>query len=234
MRIMMIVGRRYGLSFPESQFSTKEVNEIAQRRGLSTQKSTSAFSSSRGEKGALIAFGFSRYGVMKSITVLAASGLLWPIYGRASESLECQVRVLTPVTDDLGNHWEKGKVLPVDIERDDKNVQTYCASGGSCIPRLLSGKIAVSLLNCKVGPVLQGGDRRLIPTPARIGGTTTNAMLSHQATVKRLSELGLSNASAGSLADDYVNRPRSKNGRLVAQALAGSSSALATLKRNLP
>ena len=82
---------------------------------------------------------------------------------RAASPQECQVRVLAPITDDLGNTWKTGSVLPVDIGREGPNGGAFCAHGGSCLPRLSGSKPVLTLLNCKVGTALGGGDFRLVP-----------------------------------------------------------------------
>ena len=75
---------------------------------------------------------------------------------------ECRGQILQPLQDDLGNHWQSGKILPVTIERDNATGGAYCAHGGSCFPRRIDGRDAVSLLNCHIGPNLGGGDHRLV------------------------------------------------------------------------
>ena len=78
---------------------------------------------------------------------------------------ECFVRILKPVHDDVGNQWLPGKTLPVDIEREDQNGVSYCAHGGSCVPKGVAGQSAAVLLNCRVGNSLGHGDRLLVPVP---------------------------------------------------------------------
>lgn len=173
---------------------------------------------------------------MKQAVLLAcaAAPVLLALSAYAAGPQECKARVLVPVTDDMGNAWKTGSILPVNIARDGANGGTFCASGGSCLPRTVNGSKALVLLNCKVGPSLGDGDSRLVPDASLSGAAAANALRSLQNATDKLSDLGFSNASAGSLADDYVNHPRSQNGRLVARAFAGSASALATLKRSNP
>jgi hypothetical protein len=80
---------------------------------------------------------------------------------------DCHVRVLHDVTDDLGNHWQVGRILPVTIERDDANGGEYCAHGGSCIPRKVDGAVAVKLTDCVVGPKIDATDYRLVHVKKR-------------------------------------------------------------------
>jgi len=75
---------------------------------------------------------------------------------------ECQVHILQPLKDDLGNHWQSGKTLSVTIERDNATGGAFCAHGGSCFPRRIDGRDAVKLLNCHIGPAIGGGDHRLV------------------------------------------------------------------------
>ncbi len=72
----------------------------------------------------------------KLIALLFVVTLLVSSRAGASGPRDCQVRVLAPITDDLGNTWKTGSVLPVDIERDGPNGGAFCAHGGSCLPRL--------------------------------------------------------------------------------------------------
>lgn len=170
--------------------------------------------------------------VNKVMRHLCAS--LGMLFALGLEAQECKARVITPVVDEMGNHYKAGNILPVDIDRENGTGGTFCASGGSCVPRKLSGNDAVVLVNCKVGPALGGGDFRLVPDSSKMGSKAAAKLQSRQNTVAKLNDLGFSNASAGSLADDYANHPHSKTGRLVANALAGSQTALAALKRSNP
>ncbi len=170
------------------------------------------------------------------ITALTLTLTVLPFasFSEAATVQECEIRVMRPLPDDLGNRWQPGKILPVTIERDDADGGAYCASGGACVPRKVNGGNAVLLVNCRIGTVIGGGDRRLVPDPSRAGETAAQLMRSQVAVENTLSALGLSNASAGSLADEYVDNPRSETGRTVARALAGSGAALAALKRSHP
>lgn len=147
---------------------------------------------------------------------------------------ECQLRVLRPVTDDLGNRWLPGKVLPVDIERTSVGAQFFCAHGGSCVPATADGVQAVRLLNCSIGDAIDGEDHRLVPAARLAGAATADAMQQRSRVEERLSDLGFSNASSGSLAQEAVDHPGSPTSRLVRRALAGSASALSRLRRNYP
>ena len=170
----------------------------------------------------------------KVVALLFVLTLLVSSPAGASGPQECQVRVLAPITDDLGDTWKTGAVLPVDIERDGPNGGAFCAHGGSCLPRLAGTQPVVTLLNCKVGPALGGGDFNIL-TDAERGGSAAAAKLQRlQDTTAKLVDLGFSSASSSTLADNFVNHPRSSDGQLVAKALAGSRSALATLSRNNP
>ncbi len=144
---------------------------------------------------------------------------------------ECKVRVLQLVNDDLGNHWKAGSVLSVHIERTGSQGNAFCASRGSCLPRTVQGSDALVLLNCRKGAALGDGDFRLIASAIKTGRAAASAIERRQDVADKLSKLGFTNASAGSLADDYVNLPQSKNSQLVARALAGSQAATVSLKR---
>lgn len=170
------------------------------------------------------------------VVTLFCSSLLF-MYSRLSYALgvtECQVRVLQPFTDSNGNHWQAGTVLPVTIERDDADGGAFCASGGSCLPRKQDGKEAVRLINCQVGPTVGGSDYRLVPNAQVVGRATATRMRSRASVAQALSALGFSNASAGTLADDYVGDPSSSAGKQVGRALHGSSAAIAALKKSNP
>ncbi len=170
----------------------------------------------------------------RSIVVIATLALALARHAHAHFAQECQVRVLQSVTDDSGHRWPVGSVLPATILRDGPEGASYCASGGSCLPLKVNGSDTLHLLNCKVGPSLGDGDRRLIPDPQRAGHAAAATMRSRDEAERRLSGMGFSNASAGSLAAEYVKEPGSARGRLVAQALAGSSAARARLKSSNP
>ena len=152
----------------------------------------------------------------------------------SGHSQECKVRVLQPVNDDLGNYWKAGSVLPVDIERTGPQGDAFCASRGSCLSRTVQGSDALVLLNCRRGAALGGGDFRLIASASKTGQAAASAIQRRQHVAHQLSKLGFTNASAGSLADEYVNLPQSTNARLIARALAGSQAATVSLKRANP
>ena len=171
---------------------------------------------------------------MKYVAVLSLSLVSQASSAQTASVQECQVRVVQPLIDDLGNHWQPGQVLAVTIERDYASGGAYCASGGSCLPRKVNGSDAVRLLNCRTGASLGGGDHGLVPDPHRIGTAAAQAMRTRNQVEQSLSKLGFSNASASGLADEYLTNPQSSTGRLIARALAGSSAATATLKRNNP
>ena len=152
----------------------------------------------------------------------------------SANAQECQARIVLPVWDDLGNAWKAGSTLPVNIERIGTQGSSFCASGGSCLPSRVGGSAALALLNCTVGPAIGGGDYRLIPSVQKAGAAAASALQMRQNATEKLSALGFSNASAGSLAEDYVRAPHSRNARLVAQALAGSRAAVAVLKHDHP
>jgi len=61
----------------------------------------------------------------------------------------------------MGNLWQKGQVLPVDIARDSREGKFYCTHGGSCVPSELNGNEAVGLIDCIVGPSIGDGDFQL-------------------------------------------------------------------------
>ncbi len=170
----------------------------------------------------------------KTVALLFLSTLVVSSRAGASGPQECQVRVLASITDDLGTTWKTGSVLPVDIERDGPNGGAFCAHGGSCLPLLAAARPALTLLNCKIGPALGGGDFRLVPDSERGGSAAAATLRRLQDTTAKLMDLGFSSASSSILADEFVNHPRSSDGQLIAKALAGSRPALATLKRNNP
>ena len=102
---------------------------------------------------------------MKGVPALLILSLLAvPNTAALGVAPECQVRVLQPLTDDLGNHWQPGHVLPVTIERDNADGGAYCAHGGSCLPRKMNGHDSVKLMNCRIGEAIGGGDHRLSST----------------------------------------------------------------------
>ncbi len=171
------------------------------------------------------------YGV---IALLFVSSLTALLRAEVSGPQGCQARVLVALTDDLGNTWKAGSVLPVDIKRDSPNGGALCAHGGSCLPRRVGAQPVLMLLNCTVGPEISEGDSRLVPDPRLAGPAAAAKLQTLQDTTDKLMNRGFSNASAGSLAHSFVNDPRSRTGRLVAKALGGSQTAVTTLKRHNP
>lgn len=166
--------------------------------------------------------------------LLAVIAFATPGVGRArAQAGQCKAVVLQGVTDDMGRAWRRGQVLPVDIARDAASGRSFCAHGGSCISQTLRGAPASRLVNCRVGEALGGGDYRLMAVPQ---GTTRAAAMDQrrQQVTERLAGMGLSNAGASAYADDYVDRPTSPNGRLVAAALAGRHAALARMSAQRP
>lgn len=155
----------------------------------------------------------------------AASGV------SAKETPECRIRVLHPVTDDMGNHWQAGQTLPTTTMLRDKNGVAFCAHGGSCVPRRANGVQATQLVNCRPGRAIGDGYVALDPDPKTMSPATFRQMNTRTRAEQRLSALGFSNASAGSLAEAYAGSPTSADGRLVAEALAGSAEALAALRK---
>ena len=151
----------------------------------------------------------------------------------ASGIPECQIRILHPVVDDLGNHWAEGELLPTDLLRRDGNAVFYCAHGGSCTPALAGGRHVAQLANCRPGKPIGNGDYRLDPDPGTMGAVDTRRFRVARRVEDALSALGFSNAAAGSWSSDYADNPVSPNGRLVGRALAGSKSALAAMRAKL-
>lgn len=100
---------------------------------------------------------------MRLISHALAALALAAVMPVALAAPECQIRVLQPVTDDVGNTWQPGKILPATILRREAGQTAFCAHGGSCLPRSAGGKQAVRLIDCKIGPSIGNGDYRLIP-----------------------------------------------------------------------
>jgi hypothetical protein len=96
---------------------------------------------------------------VRAAVMLLALEAATPLAFAASE---CQVRVLRQVTDDVGNVWQPGKILPATIMRRQAGQTAYCAHGGSCLPRMVEGKQAVQLIDCRPGPAIGNGDYRLV------------------------------------------------------------------------
>jgi hypothetical protein len=149
----------------------------------------------------------------------------------AHETPECQIRVLRPVTDEMGNHWKPGQLLPVTSIQRDKNGVSFCAHGGSCVPRMASGGQAAQLVNCRPGKPLGDGYLGVAPDPQKMSAATFRQMNAKTEAEAKLSAMGLSNATTGSFAEAYASAPNSANGRLAARAIAGSPQAQAALKK---
>ena len=92
------------------------------------------------------------------LVAAVAAGLAQPASAQAS----CNIRILHGVTDDIGNRWRPGQILPVDIARDSTTGGAFCAHGGSCIPRRVAGTQAARLINCHIGALIGGNDHRLV------------------------------------------------------------------------
>lgn len=75
---------------------------------------------------------------------------------------ECSIRIEQVVKDDVGNTWQPGKVLPVDIQREEPRGISFCAHGGSCIPQMSDSSVASRLLGCRKGKSLGEGDYALV------------------------------------------------------------------------
>jgi hypothetical protein len=165
--------------------------------------------------------------IMMSLTLIASPAAAAPVP-------DCQVRVIRPVTDDMGNRWAAGKLLSVSIMRRDASGTSYCAHAGSCIPQMVRGAQAVRLANCKPGTALGNSDYRLDADPATMSKADVRRMRLQSTAEARLAALGFSNAASGSWANDYASDAASAHGRLVARALAGSRQAIATMKAQLP
>ena len=166
----------------------------------------------------------------------AALALVLTIAGTAhAEGIpECRIRVLRPVADDMGNHWPAGKVLPVTIMRRDANGLSFCAHGGSCVPRMAGGQQTAALVNCRPGVSIGNGDSNLVPDPAVMGAEGARRYRSADAVGNRLAALGFSNASIAGWSQAYVLPPTSPKGRLVEQALAGSKAAVVKMQAMMP
>lgn len=96
------------------------------------------------------------------LTVLASMPLV-PGHGNGMRHPQCHVAITQNVTDDLGNIWKAGQILPVDIARASPSGMSFCAHGGSRIPRRRGDTQAVRLLNCRVGVLIDGPDHELVP-----------------------------------------------------------------------
>ncbi len=81
----------------------------------------------------------------------------------AMAATECHIRIVGSVTDNLNNHWKKGQVVPVDIQRTKANHITYCAHGGSCFPATTHQRKASNLIDCRPGKKIDEEDRILVP-----------------------------------------------------------------------
>lgn len=170
--------------------------------------------------------------MLRSAVLILSVGMTMP--AAAKPVRECQIRILRPVTDDMGHRWSAGRLLPVTIMRRDANGTSFCAHGGSCVPRMTRDGQAAQLVNCKPGEALGNGDFRLDPNPVVMSRADAGKMRTRSAVENKLSTLGFSNAASGTWANDYAANPASAHGRLVVRALAGSAEALATMKAKLP
>lgn len=92
-----------------------------------------------------------------------ANSMATASHGYSANHPECHVIVVQDVTDDLGNRWKMGQVLPVDIARDSLPGGSFCAHGGSCIPRRAGSAQAARLTDCRVGALIDSSDHKLIP-----------------------------------------------------------------------
>jgi len=86
----------------------------------------------------------------------------WGMHNAAA-AVDCHIRIVAPVTDDLGNHWKRGQIVPVDIQRSQANHITYCAHGGSCFPAVTNQRQTARLTDCRAGKKIDDEDRVLIP-----------------------------------------------------------------------
>ncbi|KQM23838.1 MULTISPECIES: hypothetical protein [unclassified Sphingomonas] len=100
-------------------------------------------------------------------SIALAAILLTGLSGTAQATPECRVRILRPVTDDLGNRWRTGKILPTTLERETRGRTYFCAEHGSCIPATINRKPAARLLDCTRGRAVSPGDYLLVPVRHR-------------------------------------------------------------------
>lgn len=170
--------------------------------------------------------------MLRSAVIILSVGMTMP--AAAKPVRECQIRILRPVTDDMGHRWSAGRLLPVTIIRRDANGTSFCAHSGSCVPRMTRNGQAAQLVNCRPGAALGNGDFRLDPNPTAKSSADADKMRTRFVIENKLSTLGFSNAASGTWANDYAANPASAHGRLVARALAGSAEALAMMKAKLP
>ena len=103
--------------------------------------------------------------MIRSMILILSVGMALP--AAAKPVRECRIRILRPVTDDMGHRWSAGRLLPATIMRRDANGVSFCAQGGSCVPRMTRNGRAAQLVNCRPGKALGNGDFRLDPNPAR-------------------------------------------------------------------
>lgn len=151
-----------------------------------------------------------------------------------AETPECRIAIVRPVTDDMGRNWRAGEVAPATFIRREGGVTFYCEDHGQCLPQRLNGVTMTRPIDCHMGKSSSPGYFWLDPDPKVMGATGARQLLARRRAELRLGALGFDNASAGGLAEDYASNPTSRNGRLVARALAGSRTAVAQLKRTNP
>ncbi len=170
--------------------------------------------------------------MLRSAVLILSVGMTMPAAAKPVQ--ECQIRILRPVTDDMGHRWSAGRLLPVTIMRRDANGVSFCAQGGSCVPRMKRNGQAAQLVNCRPGAALGNGDFRLDQNLALKSSAAAEKMRTRSVVQNKLSTLGFSNAASGTWANYYAANPASARGRLVARALAGSVEALTKMKAKLP
>ncbi len=170
----------------------------------------------------------------RSLKLLLALPLLaTPALAAARETQECRIRIMRPLADDTGRRWNAGQIVPADFIRKDDQGTFYCEDHGACVPQRSNGAVVTRPIDCRAGKAISAETFYLDPIPAVMGASAARQMLTRRRAEERLSALGFSNAAAGTFAEDYASAPSSRNGRLVARALAGSRTAIANLKRIL-
>lgn len=149
----------------------------------------------------------------------------------ARETPECKVRILRPVADDSGNRLKAGQIVTADFVRRDATGLSFCADHGTCVARMNSGAQTAQLVDCHIGKADSHGTIWLDPDPKMLGTAVAHQMLARRYAKGKLVDMGFSMATSGSYAETYAAKPASSDGRLVARVLAGSSTALAALKK---
>lgn len=149
----------------------------------------------------------------------------------ASGTPECKVRILRAVADDGGNRLRTGQIVTADFVRRDATKLSFCADHGTCVARMSNGQQAAQLVDCHIGKADSRGTVWLDPNPKLLGTAVARQMLSRRYAKGKLVDMGFSMATSGSYAEAYAAKPASSDGRLVARVLAGSSTALAALKK---